>query len=67
MVTAATSAVSLWHRVEQVLREHLGRKVVSAEDARLMTMAQSPRAAIGLSESQRRQLAKLENPTVAAR
>jgi hypothetical protein len=66
MAAAATSAVSLWHRVEQVLRDRLGRKVVPAEEATLLSMAQAPRAAIGLSDDQRRQLAELEHSTVAA-
>jgi hypothetical protein len=67
MATAVTSALSLWHRVEKMLQERFGRKVVPAEEATLLTMAESPRATVGLSPEQKRQLAELDSSIISAR
>ena len=59
------TAVNLLHRAEEALKRRR-RRVVPAEEATLAAMAESPRATVGLTDEQRRQLAEIENSPVAA-
>ena len=64
MGNRAESVFVLAHRVEQLVRDRLSRDVIPAEEATLTSMVLSPRATIGLTPEQKRQLAELEHPPV---
>lgn len=65
MANPADTALSILQRAEEVLRRR-SRRVVPADEATLLTLAESPEATLALSERQKQQLEAIERRPVTA-